>query len=56
MTGRRIDTYNAVVVVAMTFFFSEVAETGALAVPVPVANAGAFVGKIDGTTNRYRYR
>ena len=31
MTGRRIDADNAVVVVAVTFFFSAVAETGAAA-------------------------
>ena len=29
MTGRRIDTDNAVVVVAVTFFFSALPETGA---------------------------
>ena len=59
MMGRRINTDNAVivvvvvVVVAMTFFFSVVVETGAVA--VTIAKAGAFVGKNDGTTNRYRY-
>ena len=49
MTGRQIDTDDAVVAVAVTFFFSEVAERGALA--VPLAKADVFVGKNDGMTN-----
>ena len=54
MMGQQIDTDDAIATVAVTFFFSEVAETRALA--VPVAKADAFVGKNDRKTNQYQYR